>query len=357
MSGTISLGGIDSYAAAITSCIILLVYFLVSNLIRTEKWLRRCVFAFVGSGTVVAALGVIQYIMGFARDGWIDTTYFADIYGRATSVFENPNYLAAYLVAVLPFALYCAATRKATKERRLYVLSAIMILACIIFTWSRAAWLAAIICVVIFSMIYTRKTFRYIFAVLFTVPFMPFVLSKNVITRFVSIGDLADSSTLYRVYTWKGSLEIIKDYFWSGIGYGTSSFAEIYPVYAYAGIESAVHSHSLYLQILISMGIGGLICLLIIAFLYIQKSLEYINQPCTNESRLFAAASFVCILALLAMGLFDFIWYNYTIFFVFWMVAALGVACIRHGNREKARAHVDCDTQDFLASVDIDLHS
>ena len=91
ISGAISIGGMGSYRSAMLSCTIMLAYFLVKNLIRTEKWLHRCVLAFVGSGTFVAAYGVIQYILGFAVDDWIDTTYFTDIYGRATSVFTNPN--------------------------------------------------------------------------------------------------------------------------------------------------------------------------------------------------------------------------------------------------------------------------
>ncbi len=356
VSGAVSVGGSGSYASAILSCVIMLAYFLIKNLIRTEKWLRRCVLAIVSSGTVVATYGVLQYILGFAVDDWLDTSYFTDIYGRATSVFSNPNYLAAYLCAVFPFALSCMFNSKTAKEKALYLLSSLMIVACVVFTWSRGAWIAVIICSVVFFMMHSRKTVRFIFATIAALPFLSFLISDNVLGRFMSIGDLADSSTLYRVYTWLGSLRLIKDHLWSGIGYGTQAFEELYPSYSYAGIEGAVHSHSLYLQIIISMGIGGILCFIFLVFLFTQKSFEYVKSPCDADTRGIVTASFVAVLGLLVMGLFDYVWYNYTVFFAFWVAMAIGAAAVKIGNREKERTNCDYNTDDCSAFVDIDCN-
>ena len=86
--------------------------------------------------------------------------------------------------------------------------------------------------------------------------------------RFTSIGNLADSSSYYRVYTWRGSLRAAKDYFWGGAGYGSSAYAEVYPQYAYAGIEAAEHSHNLFVQILFGLGVFGLLIFLAVLFLF-----------------------------------------------------------------------------------------
>ncbi len=356
MSGVITVGGSASYRSALLSCVMMLAYFLIKNLVRTEKWLHRCVFAFVGSGTIIAAYGVIQYVLGFAVNDWLDTTYFTNIYGRATSVFDNPNYLAAYLCAVFPFALYCAISRGTAKERMVYSLVSILLIACVILTWSRAAWIAMIVCSVIFFMMRSKKTVRYIVGVVFAIPFLSFIISDNIIARFMSIGDLADSSTLYRVYTWLGSLELIKDHLWSGIGYGAQAFAEVYPSYAFTGIEGAVHSHSLYLQIIISMGIGGLICFAFMSFLFAQKSLEYIKTPYNESTRTITTSALIAVIGLLIIGVFDYVWYNYTVFFAFWMVMAIGVTAVKIGNREKERTNISCNTDDCSAFVDIDCN-
>jgi len=224
-----------------------------------------------------------------------------------------------------------------------------------VLTWCRGAWLAMIISTGIFCMIFSRKTLRYLFCALIAAPFLQFIMPKNVVNRFLSIGDMADSSTAYRVYTWKGSLEMVRDYFWGGIGYGPEAYNELYPIYAYAGIESAVHSHSLYLQILIGMGIGGLICFLLAMFCYAQKSFEYLKSPSSKDSMLICSAALVAVAAMLIMGLFDYVWYNYRVFFLFWFVLSLGVACIRIGKKEIARVSTIIDHDDCTTSVDVDL--
>lgn len=355
-SGIVTVGGDASYKSALMSCLLMLGYFLTVNLIRTEKWLHRCVLAIIGSGAVTAFIGIVQYVLGLSANAWLDTDYFPDIEGRATSLFENPNYLAAYLTIVFPFALYQAMTCKVKKERLLSVAVCATIAVCNVLTWCRAAWLAMIICTFIFFLIASRKTMRAVFAAIFVAPFLPFVLPDNVVTRFMSIGDISDSSTLYRMYTWRGSLKMAKEYIWGGIGYGTDAFAQLYPVYAYAGIETSPHSHSLYLQILLSMGIGALLCFSLIVLFYIQKNLEYIKTPVSREGMLITAASLVAVLSLLIMGIFDYVWYNYRIFWIFWVVLAIGVTCVRIGQREIERSKLYSECNEYSADVDIELN-
>lgn len=355
LSGSITVGGRPSYYAALLSAVLLCGYFLTVNLIRTQKWIHRCVLALLSSGTIVAFIGVAQYLLGKANKDWLDTSYFADISGRVTSLFANPNYLAAYLCIVLPFALYQLAVCKARKERLLSFICIALILACIIFTWSRGAWLAVLVSSLVFLLIFSKKTVRFLWVVAAAVPFLGFVLPKNIVTRFMSIGDLADSSTMYRLYTWRGSVDLLKDYFWGGIGYGTEAFAQLYPMYAYAGIENAVHSHSLYLQILISMGVAGLLCFALVMLFYFQKSFEHLTKPASRDGYLIVLAAMTAVLSMLIMGLFDYVWYNYRIFFLFWVALGMGVACIRIEKRELDRNSLIEYTGEYSASIDVEV--
>ena len=354
-AGTITVGGRSSYYSACISCILMFGYFLVVNLIRTPAWLSRCVYAVVSSGVIVAIIGVGQYLLGYSTNNWIDKSYFKDISGRTTSVFENPNYLAAYLAIVFPFALYLTFKATHRKSRTLLIISDLIIILCTVFTWSRGAWLAMLFTSIVLCIMYTRKIARLIWAAIASIPFLPFVVPKNVVTRFMSIGDVADSSTMYRLYTWKGSIEMIRDYFWGGIGYGTEAFAELYPLYAYAGIEAAAHSHNLYMQILIGMGIGGLICFLAIAILFAQKSFSFFKTPSSRNFFMISAAALISVASLLIMGAFDYVWYNYRIFYMFWIALAIGVACIKIGERELLRTTAVFDSDEFSAAIDVDI--
>ena len=341
-SGAISAGGIDSFKETVLTCGLILGYFLVVNLVRTEIWIKRCIGSLVISGTIVSTIGIVQYILGVVSNkAWLDTSYFFDIKGRVVSLFDNPNILAVYLVMILPFALYMLIQASKGRAKLLGTISVASIILCIVLTWSRGAWVAAIICIAVFLLIYSRKTLRYVFCGCIFVPFLPFLLPQSVIRRFTSIGDLSDSSTMYRVYTWKGSLRVIGDYLFSGIGYGTNAFQTIYPQYAYAGIESAEHSHSLFLQILIGTGIAGIIVFAIFVFLFTQMSLENIKNTNNRVRRLITIAALCAVLSAIIFGLFDYTWYNYRILFLFWTIVAIGCACVRVGNDEERRHSID----------------
>ena len=352
-SGAITIGGKSSYNSAVISCVLIFGYFLVVNLMRTPIWIKRCVLALVASGTIVSIIGVAEYLLGSAVNDWLDLKYFSSIYGRTTSLFDNPNYLAAYLALVFPFAVYLTFFSKTKKERLLCFLCDIIIGMCIIFTWSRGAWLAMLICLTVQCIIYSRKTMRLIWLSVISIPFLSFILPQNIIDRFSSIGNFADSSIMYRVYTWKGSMGIVKDYFWGGIGYGTETFREIYPMYAYAGIEAAAHSHSLFLQILIGMGIGGLICFALIIWFYSQKSFGYLKASSDKSSFMITVASLTSVIAFMIMGIFDYVWYNYRIFFMFWTIMAIGVACIKTGTSIVQKAQNFNMADEYSASIDI----
>ena len=348
LSGPISAGGLSGCKEVLITCELLLGYFLIVNLIRTEKWIKRCVGVLVTSGTVVAFIGIGQYMFGVLSAGaWLDTGYFNDIKGRAVSLFDNPNVLALYLIIILPFALCMTIQAAKGRAKLLGSISVISIALCLVLTWSRGAWIAAIICLLVFCLIYSRKTLRYIILSCFFVPFVPFFLPQSVTKRFMSIGDLADSSTLYRVYTWKGTLNVVKEFFVSGIGYGTTAFQTIYPQYAYAGIEAAEHSHNLFLQILVGTGVIGLIAFGIIMLLFTQMNLEYIKNSKNTVLKLIVISAFCAILAALLFGLFDFTWYSYRMFFLFWSVVAIAVASVRISRDEERKHSVEDETKLF----------
>ena len=170
-----------------------------------------------------------------------------------------------------------------------------------------------------------------------SVPIIPIILPTSIIERFLSISNLTDSSIAYRIYTWKGTLAAIKDYFFCGIGYGDSAFQAIYPSYAYSGIEATPHSHSLLLQLILCIGIIGFVIFAIALFLSFQKNLEYVKNQKNNSSTIYVIASIASVISALIIGIFDYIWYNPRMFYLFWISLAIGAAVVRVGNSERAR--------------------
>ena len=336
-SSVFSAGGEGSRNAALVSCALMLGYFLLVNLMRTEKWIKRCVFALVSSGSIVAMIGVLEYFFGKSSSQWLDVRLFTNIRVRVVSLFDNPNVLATYLVLIFPFALNFFILAKKRNEKFLSAIVCAAFVVATVFTWSRGAWIAMLLTFFVFFTVYSRKTLRIFGAAILAAPVLPMILPDNLLDRAFSILNFSDSSISYRIYTWIGSLRVVGDHFLGGIGFGPEAFAKIYPAYAFAGIESAEHSHSLPLQILIGMGIGGLLVFVALIFLYLQKTLEYVRKPESSSSKFYVTAAVASVIGALVMGAFDYIWYNYRVFYIFWIVIALGCALVRAGNYEADR--------------------
>ena len=337
LSSLYSAGGTASVYSATVSTVLLLGYFLLVNLMRTEKWIKRCIIALVASASVVSIIGIFEFIFGEKNNDWLDQSFFGMIKTRVVSLFENPNMLAVFLVSIFPFLIALLIDSKAKNAKFLSKILIILFLACIVFTWSRAAWLAIILGTLIFAILYTKKSFRFFGIALLSVPIIPIILPTSIIERFLSISNLTDSSIAYRIYTWKGTLAAIKDYFFCGIGYGDSAFQAIYPSYAYSGIEAAPHSHSLLLQLILCIGIIGFVIFAIALFLSFQKNLEYVKNQKNNNSTIYVIASIASVISALIIGIFDYIWYNPRMFYLFWISLAIGAAVVRVGNSERAR--------------------
>lgn len=337
LSSIYSAGGSASFASASISFVLLLGYFLFVNLMRTEKWIKRAIIGFVSSASIVALIGVFEFIFGSKSNNWLDQSFHDIIKTRVVSLFENPNMLAIFLVMAFPFLLALCVKAKESNAKFLTKALVVIFLLCIIFTWSRAAWLAIIVGVLLFAALCTTKAFRIFGMVLLGLPLLPIILPTSILERFLSISNLADSSIAYRIYTWLGTLDAIKHYLLFGIGYGDSAFQTVYPAYSYSGIEAAPHSHSLILQLLLCMGLMGFLVFCVAIFFSFQKSLEFIKNEKNFKSSIYVIASVASVASALIVGIFDYIWYNPRIFYLFWVVIAIGCAYVRVGDYERSR--------------------
>lgn len=301
-------------------------YFLVVNLIRSREWVMRCVIGVIGSCTLVSVYGLYQNFFGTVDKTWQDSEMFSDIAGRVVSTFENPNVLAEYLIMVIPLILAMILITKNPRARFALAAAGLLTGGCLIYTWSRGAWLGFIIGILLFLLMYNKHTMTALLFGCLGVPFLPFILPDSIVARFASIGNLADSSTSYRVNIWRGVLRMLGDGYWqSGIGIGNDSFSMVYPGYALSGIETAPHAHNLYLQIVVEIGVVGLVVFVAMLLMYAQSSFAlHVREK--RADKLLSCAVFCGMMSVLAQGMTDYIWYNYRVFFMFWLMLGLGAA-------------------------------
>ena len=166
---------------------------------------------------------------------------FSDISGRVVSTFENPNVLAEYLIMILPIAAAGFLTSKNTSQKLSFLMIGGILGACLIFTWSRGAWLATLLGLGICALLRLRRHPGWIVCALLLLPCLLLVLPSAVTERFLSIFNAADSTVLYRFDIWRASLSMLRDHLFTGIGVGSDAFASV--LSSYTPSLSAPHSH------------------------------------------------------------------------------------------------------------------
>lgn len=354
--GIASAGKLESFKSALLYCGFITSYFFIVNMLRKKQWIYRCIKLIIFSTSIIAAIGIFQQNATAVNPSWVDTSMFANLGTRVTSLFDNPNMLSIYLVIVFPFVLSAIASANSHKERLLYALCAFLIALCTLFTWSRGAWLGIIVATAVFLVVYNIKNIWLLALALLSMPIWTLLLPQSVISRATSIGTFTDSSSVYRVYTWRGVFDMIRDHFFTGIGVGESAFSEVYPIYAYSGTETVMHSHNLFIELVVQLGIVGLLVFLAVLFLYFQKCFGAVNQKKTDpKTRCVIVAGLSSIVGALTMGLTDHIWYNYRVFFLFWAVIALTCALIRANDGALEKDKIKTVNSNQFANLDIDI--
>ncbi len=298
-------------------------YFVVINTVKTKKQLFNLLTVFSLSGLAVCLYGIMQYLFGWnVSQAWIDEEMFNDIKMRIYSTLENPNVLGEYILLVLPVTIGLMWKKKGILPKLVYGgFAAIMGLA-LILTFSRGCWIGIIAAAGVFVTFAAGKLWGLALIVL---PIIPMILPQSIINRFLSIGDMSDSSTSYRVYIWMGTLLMLKDFWLSGIGPGTEAFTQVYPFYSYSAIV-APHSHNLFLQIWVESGIVGLLSFAILLVVFARKMAQgtKIGGKYSDLSVTMVAIG-AAIIGFLMQGMFDNCFYNYRVFMIFWSVLALGI--------------------------------
>lgn len=252
--------------------------------------------------------------------------------------------LGEYLSMLLPLAL-CSALKARTAVRRFASWSVVaLMIVCLGLTFSRGAWVAGAVVLILFLCVETRRLLPAVAAAALSVPLFIWVFPNMFLNRLLSIGNLADSSIQYRLNIWRGTLSMLKDFFLEGIGIGESAWEKIYPSYALEAIESAPHSHQLFLQITVEIGIVGLLLFLVALFVHWQslvtvgKTVREMSESRRygpkkmkqiGISRAYGQATLCGIMGACVFGLFDYSWYNYRVFLLFWMVLGLSSAYVR----------------------------
>ncbi|HEX8923605.1 MAG TPA: O-antigen ligase family protein [Patescibacteria group bacterium] len=136
------------------SLIAYLILFLILSVYINENFKKLLITSFLASGLIVASFGILEHF-GIDKNIWIQ-----DVTSRVFSTLGQPNWLAAYLCVLIPFALYRALTSLNRNYRYGYFALSFVFYLCLLFTKSKSGIIAGIVSLSVFALIAIFKNFR-----------------------------------------------------------------------------------------------------------------------------------------------------------------------------------------------------
>lgn len=315
--GILSFSIADSIPIALIYVLFISIVFLFIILVKNKLALKTILLTAAAAALVTALVGIYQYLTGNIEVGWIDSEMFEGMV-RIYSTFENPNVYGEYLLFMIPLSLVLFFTSKRWLYKLLWVGAGLLLVAAMMLTMSRGCWIGLAVGIFIYFLIADRRFLWLFFA---AVVILPFVLPESIMVRLLSIGNLEDSSSLYRLYIWLGTFSMLRDYWLTGVGLGTKAFSGVYSAYAYNGII-APHPHNLYLNIISETGIAGFLGFLWAAVTGLKNSISTAFSG-RGLKRHMGAGLTAAFTGFFVQGIFDNVFYNYRMVLIFWMFIAL----------------------------------
>ena len=285
-------------------------------------------FAFLYACLVfTAVIAVAQRLLGVEADASLtDLSLNADMPGRVFSTLGNPNNYAEFLVLFLPYGAAFVITRRSFAARLITLAGLLLGVGALFLTFSRSGWIAFAIALFVFVLLFDKRYLPVLFmAVLFALPLLP----RNVLNRILTIGNMKDSSSSYRLDIWTGCLKMLKDYWFTGVGLGTGGFGKIYPPYAVGTSGVAPHSHMHFMEMLIELGFLGFISYVTLTFSLIRRSFAAASKAVPQTVRLAAIASASAMTGIVLIGCFEYCWFYPRVMFAFFLTAGLAMAAHR----------------------------
>lgn len=312
---------------------LMFVYLIAADITTKERLMKLLGFIYFAV-LITSLFAVYQRLVGVSVSASLtDLDSNKGVPGRVFSTLGNPNNYAEFLVIMTPLAAVFAANRKREWVKLGFCLALALPALALLMTYSRSGWISIFLALIIFVYYVNKKLLPAFFLLCFAaIPLLP----DSVITR---LGTLAggDSSNLFRIYIWIGCIQIVRDFFLTGIGLGPGSFATIYPAYADKhALIGAPHSHMVYMELIIELGILGFI-----AFMWYMLRLwkDSASEATHGRDKTTVYVLAACVASLIGIAFtfsVEYVWYYPRTFFAYFILAGITMAAINLSKSEKS---------------------
>ncbi len=253
-------------------------FFVGANLVFNKSQFKWLCDVFLLVVFMVALFGVYQYYIGVEiPTAWTDSKVETSITTRVFSVIGSPNVLGSLLVLAIPMALASFLASKEALKKLVYGGVFLVMLACMVFTFSRGAWLALGLTVLILGLWLDRRIiWGLIIVALLTPMVLPSVYDR--LAYMTTSEYMASSERGGRIGRWSQTVATWQGAPATGVGLGRFGGAVAARFYPY----DSFYADNFYLKTGAEvgwLGLGALLLLVVAGVRLARSSLDEIDDP------------------------------------------------------------------------------
>ena len=301
------------------------------DVFKSKQVLKRAIYLLIIWSVVIVLNGVAQGILGFGliRLRTLDTL---DNLLRISSSFRQSNNFGVYLVVIISIYLSFIFSKKINRRNRIYFCLGLVPLAfCLIRTYSRGAWLALFIAMLVLSLLKSKK----IFAVLVVlIIILPLFLPQQIKGRASDLMNFQEGTSWERLRLWNGAFLMIKQH--PFLGFGVNTYTKNFPHYKPQDYPDVIYPHNSYLHMATEIGLVGLglfFTFIILASIYIGSCFKLMPEDWMGSA---AKGLSVGLLGFLIHSAVDTHLYSVNLAVMFYLLLGLCIAICNYARANPA---------------------
>lgn len=289
---------------------------------KNENSLQTIIEMMLFGVTAIGIFGLWQSISGAVvfDPSLTDVEMNQGMPGRIYATMSNPNNFGEILVMSLPFYVSVILNSKTFFKKMIYFIMALPPLLALFNTGSRSSWIGFAVSVIVITFLLNKRLLPFIIlGGVMMIPFLPQYVYNRILTIFRAA---QDTSTQTRVKILQTVEPMFKHYMLSGVGLGSDIFRQLIQNYKLYTKAVPPHTHILYLQIWIEMGLAGFVTFMWYIYRTIKNSVIGIyNSSLTLKTILAAGTAALC--GILVTSLVEYSWYYPRVMVMFWVLLGI----------------------------------
>lgn len=340
--------GVESFVSSVVMILLGMGYVLASSLVTNRRLADCLTNAVIISSIPVSIIAIVESVVTIYESG------LASFVG-ASATFDKPYTLAIFLLVSIGLSTYFVDVRRKRAAKVLYTVIAIINFVGLFFTLSFWALATLIVGVLAFECQKMRHGAGFMLLIISSIAYaLLFVPSeyRDVIYSNQVVKNLGLYDSMQR---WEASFEMLRDNLFLGVGIGDDSF--IKEIANYAPNYDYHNSGNFMLEIACEAGVISLVAFILIYLIRVRH--RGIYQPYVRNSHVSKISAYTTVITVMLMvyGVFNYVWADMTMYYLFWCVFGLGSASLRVAKNEfddRAAYFRDGSAEDS-SSIDITI--